>query len=385
MAAGEITTLTELVDKVESSGDINELMNDPAAQFGTGDIPYEGARILPERQVPENMYKETQVKYRSFLANAGSYYSPAQMSPTGQLVGSFNVELGKTDQADQLTAQDYKNLMALLNRKLSREALLAVIRWMDTHILRPHLDLNEKYRWDAIVKAEVRRVGSNGYLEVVDYPNPPGHRPPPISGGTVAAPAGWYDRTGAYDPFEDIFAILDLMDRAGYRCNRILTGGRKLLSVLGKNPESRDRAARITVTDGGIISARPGRATTSQINAVLDEEGAPPIEIYSKTYHTRETGERTFIPDDTLVFLASTGLTESIDLGERGVIELENTLGYFGIGTPADAYQPGRVVNTEIQTRYPGGWYAEGIQIGLPVLLHPQGIAVLKIAAPTAV
>lgn len=378
----EIKSLTELLAELKSSGAIADLMNDPAAQFGTGEIPYLGATILPERQMPENMFKETQVKYRSFLANAGSYYSPAQMSPTGELIGSFSVELGKTDQADQLTAQDYKALMSLLNRNQSREALLAAIGWMDSHILRPHLDLNEKYRWDAIVNALVVRVGSNGYLEEVDYPNPPGHRPPSISGGTPANPAGWYDRTGGYDPFEDIFAMLDLMDKAGYRCNRILTGGRKLLSVLGKNPASRERASSVTINEAGMIQAKPGRATAAQINAVLDEEGAPPIEIYRKTYHTRDRGEQLFIPDDCLVFLASTGMTEPVDLGDRGVLELENTLGYFGIGTAASAAAPGRVVNTESRTLYPGGWYAEGIQVGLPVLLHPQGIAVLKIAAP---
>lgn len=382
MPAGEILSLGELLDELKVTGQLADLINDPAAQFGTGDIEYEGPKVMPEVLKEENMYKETQIKYRSFLAHAGSYYSPAQMSPTGELVGTFNVELGKTDQADQLTAEDYKKLMALLNRKQSREALIAGLNWMDTHILRPHLDLNEKYRWDAIVDGVIRRVGSNGYLEVVDYPNPAGHRPAPIASGTVSNPAGWYDQTGAYDPFDDILAVLDLMDKAGYKCNRILTGGRKLLSVLAKNPVARERTSQITINDSGVIAAKPGRATTGQLNAYLEDEGAPPIEIYRKTYHTRADGEKTFIPDNALVFLASTGLTQPVDLGSRGVLELENTLGYFGIGTPADSYQPGRVVNTEVKTLYPGGFYAEGVQIGLPVLLHPQGIAVLKIAAP---
>lgn len=382
MAAGVITTLTELLAELEESGAIAGLLNDPAAQFGTVDLPYLGATYLPERLVEENMYKETQLKYRSFLAHAGSYYSPSQMSPTGELVGSFNVELGKTDQADQVTAQVYKTLMQLLNRKQPREAILTAIRWFDTHILRPHLDLNEKYRWDAITKAEVTRTGSNGYLEVVDYPNPDGHRPPPIPGGTTTAPAGWYSPN--YDPAEDIFAMVDLLDKKGFRVRQILTGGRKLLSVLGNNPSIKQRTSRITISDGGQIEAMPGRATQAQIGAYFAEEGIPGIDIYRKTYHTRADGEQLYIPDNKLVFLCSTGRSESVDLGERGVLELADTLGYFGIGTTAQAFTPGRTVNTEERNLYPGGFFAEAVQVGLPVILNPDAIGVLEIQEPAS-
>lgn len=378
----EIVTLTELLNELQSSGAIADLINDPAAQFGTGEIPYLGAQLLPEQLRDENMYKETQVKYRSFVAQAGSYYSPAQLNPAGELVGTFNVELGKTDQADQVTAQDYKNLMKLLNRKQSKEALLAALRWFDTHILRPILDLNEKYRWDALINALVVRMGSNGYLENVQYPNPVGHRPAAISGGTASNPAGWYETDGSYDPFEDIFAIADMFSKKGYRLKRMLTGGRRLGSVLGKNPVVRERTSRITISTAGQIEAQPGRATAAQINAFLNEEGIPSLEIYDKTYHTRVNGEQLYIPDNKIVFLCNTGRSESVDLGERGVLELENTLGYFGIGTTAQSFTPERTFNVEERNLYPGGFYSEGIQVGLPVTLHPEAIAVLTINEP---
>lgn len=379
----EIRTLTELLVEIEESGDLTELMTNPAAQFGTPDNPYVGPRILAEQNRDENMYKENDVKYKTFIANAGSYYSPAQLNSAGQLTGSFNVELGKTDQADQITAQDYNNLMKLINRKASREAIMAALQWMNMHILKPHLDLNEKYRWDAVIDAEVIRTGSNGYSETVTYPDPSGHRVT-IPSGTVANPAGWYETDNSYDPFEDIFEMVDLLSKKGYRVNRILTGGRKIMSVLGKNPTVRERTSRITVSTAGQIEAMVGRATQAQINAYMNEEGIPAVEIYSKTYHTRESGEQLFIPDNKLVFLCSTGRTEPVDLGSRGVLELENTLGYFAIGTPAGQFQPGRVVNTEERNLYPGGFYAEGIQMGLPVILHPEAIAVLTIPEPTA-
>jgi hypothetical protein len=379
----EIATLSELLNEIEESGDLDELINNPAAQFGTPDEPYEGARLLAEQPKEENMYKEDQVKYRSYVANAGSYYSPAQLNSAGELVGSFNVELGKTDQADQVTVQDYNNLMKLLNRKASREAILAAMRWMDNHILKPHLDLNEKYRWDAIIDAQVIRTGSNGYSETVPYPNPTDHRKS-IPSGTVANPGGWYETDTSYDPFEDIFGVVDLLDKKGYKVNRILTGGRKIPSVLGKNPTVRERTSRITVSTAGQIEAMPGRATQAQINAYLNEEGIPPIEIYRKTYHTRANGETLFVPDNKLVFICSTGRTQPVDLGDRGVLELANTLGYFGIGVPAGQFRPGRVVNTEERNLYPGGFYAEAIQMGLPVILHPEAIAVLEIPPPTA-
>jgi len=382
MPAGTLTTLTELLAELEASGAIADLMNDPAAQFGTGEIPYLGATLLPEQLRDENMYKETQIKYRSFLAFAGSYYSPAQLSATGELIGTFNVELGKTDIAAQVTAQDYNNLMKLLNRKQSREAILAALRWFDNNILRPHLDLNELFRWQSIVDAQVVRVGSNGYNEIVPYPNPTGHRPAPISGGTTATPAGWYSQSGNYDPFEDIFAIADLLDKKGYRLNRIITSGRKLISVLGKNPTVKERTSRITIDAGGAIAATPGRATAAQINSFLNEEGIPGIEIYRKTYHTRADGEKLHIPDNKLVFICSTGQTEPVDLGSRGVIQLENTLGYLGRGTPAGQYQPGRVTNTEERRLYPGGYYSECVDVVLPVIQHPESIAVLTINPP---
>lgn len=383
MTTTELATLTELLDEIQENGDLEDLMNNPAAQFGTLDDPYIGATLLAEQNRDENMYKETQVKYRSFIAQAGSYYSPAQLNTSGQLVGSFNVELGKTDQADQITAQDYDQLMKLLNRKASREAIMAAMRWMDYHLLRPHLDLNEKYRWDAIIDAQVIRMGSNGYSETVEYPDPDGHRET-VASGSVAAPAGWYETDNSYDPFEDIFTMVDLLDKKGYKVNRILTGGRKLISVLGKNPVVRERTSRITVSTSGQIEAMAGRATAAQINAYLNEEGIPPIEIYKKTYHTRADGEKLFVSDSKLVFICSTGRTEPVDLGEKGVLELQNTLGYFGIGTPAGRFQPGRVVNTKDMDLYPGGFYAEAIQMGLPVLLHPEAMGVLTIADPTA-
>lgn len=385
MAAGQIVSLAELLETLKASNQVNDLINDPAAQFGTGDTPYLGALYLPEQLRDENMYKEEDIKFRSFVANAGSYYSPAQLNPGGQLIGSFNVELGKTDQADQVTAQDYKTLMKLLNRKQTREAILNALAWFDNHILRPLLDLNEKYRWDAFIDASVLRTGSNAYTEVVNYPNPAGHRPAPISGGTLANPAGWYEVDGSYDPFEDIFAMADMFSRKGYRLSRIITGGRKLISVLGKNPVVRERTSRITVSNSGQIEAQPGRATAAQMNAFLNEEGIPNFEIYDKTYHTRQLGEQLYVPDDTIVLLCTTGRTQNVDLGERGVLTLDNTMGYYGMGTTAQAFLPGRTFNVEERNLYPGGYYSEGIQVGLPVIQDPEAIGVLKISAPVAV
>jgi len=383
MPTTTIQSLTEVLQELQQNGELAGLINNPAAQFGTQTDPYLLATILPEQNRDENMYTETQVKYRSFLAQAGSYYSPAQLNAGGELVGSFRVEFGKTDQADQVTAQDYTNLMKLLRARQSREALLAALRWFDVHLLQPHLDLNEKYRADMLLNARVDRLGSNGYREIVEYPNPTGHRVT-VPSGSVASPAGWYSTGSTYDPFEDIFSMVDRLDKAGYRCNRILTGGRKLISVLGKNPVVRQRTSRITVSSAGDVEATlGGRATAAQVNAYLNEEGIPPIEIYRKSYHTRDTGEKLFIPDNKLLFLCTTGRTELVDLANRQVLELPNSLGYFGIGICAGEFRPGRVVNTEERNLYPGGFYAEAIQMGLPVNLHPQAVGVVEIADPT--
>jgi hypothetical protein len=376
----DIKDLAQLLAYLHSNGEFYRMMIDPLAQFGTEDDPYLGALLLPEVLKESNQYTETKIRYRTTIANSGSHYSPAQLNPSGNLVGSFDVKFGKNDQADQITAQDYDELMKLLNRMASREAIMTALRWMDRHILRPVLDLNEKQRWDAICNALVIRTGSNGYEEEVLYSNPAGHRPAAIPGGTVANPAGWHETDGSYDCFTDIFKVKRFMAKKGYKIVQTITST-ELVEVMSANPASAKRANRITVNDSGQIQAIADSLDKTYLDGIMRRNSLPDFTVYDKVYRDR-SGFKPFLPSNKMVFVGKIDEQTTIDRGDEEPVVLDNTLGYYGVGVPAGKVQPGRIVNTKEEDLYPGGFYAECIEVGLPVITEPEAIFVLTIDEP---
>jgi hypothetical protein len=360
------TLVTQLLD----SGEVNLLLNDPSVQFGTSARPYVGASILPERTVEDNEYTDENIRYQTVIANDGSRYSPAQLKASGAIIGQMKVSLGNQDIARQFTGREYDVLLRLLNQDRSMEATTQLIRWVDTTILRALLDLNEKQRWDAIITAQVIRVGNNGFREVVPYPNPAGHR------STVGD--AWDTVDG--DPFADINAGIDLLTGKGYTANRIVTS-RQTLQVMLNNANVRQRAgaARIEVTPGlsPQLNAAYGRASLQSVNAVLAEDGIPPIELYDLQYRDL-SGAKWFLPRGKMVILATTGQDETIIANEEQLTLLENTIGYTAIGRAVGQPTPGRVIWMEPKTNKPPRVEAEGWMTSLPVINTPEGIVVLN-------
>lgn len=398
-------TLNDLVNELQTPVNgisaMERMRLDPAAQFGTPNAPYVGATLLPEMIKTKNQYTETQIRYRSVLANSGTSYSPAVLNPGGRIVGSFDVKFGNTNQADALDAQTYEAILELLMESGSAtnadmQALATLLNWYDNAIMAPIRDLNEKQRWDAIIEAKVIRTGANGLSETVNYSNPSGHRVN-ISGGTVANPAGWYETDGTYDPFNDHFAIRRQLASKGYRAARLLSAFEPWY-IFAKNSAIFTRFSGIAVNSSGNLSSIQQVASQNRINDELRNNELPVWEIYDRAYNYRNPSD----PNDIIsgrflgrrtdengnywpvVMVATTGRDQIIELTpEQEPIRLENLLGYHGIGRVLGQPTPGRVMNTTVADRHPGGLYAEAIQEGLPVITEPEAVCVMKVYEPT--
>jgi hypothetical protein len=355
--------LITLVKNAMADGTFATIARNAGAQFGTPARRYLGATILPEKTVMKNMYREEGVRYRTIIANDGTRYSPAQKKK-GELFGSMLVELGHSDIAREITAEEYDALIDYLQRNVSMEAMAQIIDWVDVTLNRALLEHNEKQRWQAIVSASITRLGDNEYTEIVSYPNPSGHR----------ANAGGTWSSDAYDPFDDILARADLLEGKGFTVNRIIAS-RPVISILSGNDKVKARTGVATISVTGQIQATAGRASLDAMNMALEKDGLPPIERYDLQYRT-QTGTARFLASNVFVMLATTGRDETIDLGDNEEL-LTDTLGYTAIGRAAGQATPGRVVRMEAFDNKPPRIEGEAWQTSLPVITEPEAIAVI--------
>lgn len=357
--------LLTLILTMIRDGYFMRIAQNAAAQFGVPSRQYLGATLLPERSVMENAYRETSIRYRTVVGNDGTRYSPVQKKG-GALIGDFLVELGESDIGAELTGRDYDALIRLLGTNASMEAMTQVISWADVTLVRALVELLEKQRWEAIVNAAVVRRGDNGYTETVNYSNPAGHR--------ANAGGQWSDN--AYDPFDDIFAMGDLLASKGYTVSRIVTG-RQVLAKLAKNAKVRARVGVAVVSATGQIQGAAGRASLAAINDALQADGLPPIELYDLQYRT-QSGSGYFLPRDAFVMACATGRDETVDLADAEPLIIPDTLGYTAIGRAVGQADPGRVIRTEVHTTKPPRVEGEAWQTALPVITEPESLAVIK-------
>lgn len=355
--------LSTLIDTMRADGTIETIARNRRAQFGRTGRRYVGATLLPERTVPENAYREEAVRYRTVIANDGTRYSPTQLK-AGDLIGSFLVELGESDIARQFDSQMYDALLRYLMSNQTMDAVASVTNWLDTTVNLALIEHDEKQRWQAIVDASVVRAGDNAYAETVTYSNPSGHR--------AAEGAPW--STDTTDIFGEIVVMADLLASKGYTVNRMFTSTAILAKMAGNNTV-KTRTNRVVVNTSGQITAASGRATRDDINGALQADGLPAIETYDLQYRT-QTGTAYFLKRDVFVLVATTGQDETLDFGDSEEL-FPDTLGYLAIGRAAGQSAPGRVIQAEAKTDKPPRIEAEGWQTSLPVILHPEAIAVI--------
>lgn len=352
------------------------LINAPQAQFGTETEPYLGAVILPERQVPENMFRESAVRYMTTIAGWGTRYSPVQRRTVGEMYASFQVELGDQDIGADFTSQDYDAVVAMLNDisgtpALDNPDMLAaanrVFDWANIRLLRGVLDLNERDRWSCMIAAQIIGYGSNGTSWTIDYANPTNHR--------ANAGGSWAD--DLYDPLDDIFAMNDLLIGKGYTPNRMITS-MPVLRAFQRNANVIKRYGlpfgSIIPTGAEIIAAKS--LDVSNVNAGLQRDNLPPFEVYDRRYRD-DTGPHRFIGDNNVVMLSTTGRDATVPI-VGGAAYLPNTAGYFAVGRAAGQSRPGRVLRVTPFFNKPPRLEGECWQTSLPVFTEPESIAVIK-------
>lgn len=354
-----------LLNQMEEDGSVAAISRNPVAQFGTRTRRYAGPSILPERPVEDNIFEETNIKYRTVIANAGTRYSPVQIKE-GVMVGSFLVKLAESDIGSEFKARDYDALVRHLRTGDDMQAVMQLTRFLTTTVNLPLVEWNERARWQAIVNSQVQLRGNNGYEEDVNYSAPSGHRP--TVGGTWSS--------DAYDPYDDIYAIVQLLADKGFIVTQIWTS-RRVAGIMAGNAKVAARANRITVSSTGQIQGINGRITIADINAINAADGLPAIQLYDLSYRT-QTGQGRFMPNDVMVFVCESGNDEELDLLNGEIQILPDTLGYVGVGRPAGQSDPGRVILSEFKRRKPPRIENEGWQTSLPVITEPEGLAVLK-------
>lgn len=361
----DIRTLLAQMDREATT---RNLSLNPLAQFGTAARQYLGPTLLPERNVPENAFREEAVKYRTVLANAGTRYSPTQKKK-GVYVGAVDVILANSDIASEFTSRDYDGLIQALRTQgnggtPTQGAVASLVRWLDTTVNIPLIELNEVWRWQAIVDAKVQARGDNDYSEDFTYPNPPGLRVPQT--------AAW--STNSTDIWDQIQTQAQLLTNRGYSGFRFITS-RRVLGIMSQNATVKQRAGHITVA-AGVLTAATGRASLSAINSAFGDDGLPPLELYDLVYRT-STGTGRFLKNDVFVIVGMSGRDEAIDLGDSFIEVVPNTLGYVGVGRPAGQSTAGRVIRQEAFDNKPPRIEAEGWQTSCPVILEPEAISVI--------
>jgi hypothetical protein len=208
----------------------------------------------------------------------------------------------------------------------------------------------------------------------------PHHHP----GGTTANPAGWYETDGTYDPFEDIFNQVALLSDKGYQVNRMI-GDTQILSAMAKNPAVKAENG-ITSDQQWCLYISRGLVDAASINAYLTGNmGLPPMELYDLRYRD-QINTHFFKPRGSLVLCAATGRTEEFATGTDGnEFEIvEDTLGYYAIGTAVGEDRPGRVIRARSSNMKPVGLDAQGFATAFPVIQEPESVAVINVQKPVA-
>lgn len=370
--------LASLVQQMNIAGAFTRIVNNPMSQLGPPTRRYLGAELLPEKMVPENLYSEQAIQYRTVIANDAGRYSPVQLK-SGMITGSMLVQLGEIDTGSEMTAADYDAVIALLRQTegqqgiagggvnvLTMQAMSQMTNWAEMTLNQPLVVKQEKQRWEMICNAQVTRTGDNGYTETINFPNPTGHR--------VNAAGTWSDNT--YDPYADIIAGAEFLAAKGYTVSRIITST-TVRSKLSLNAKIVGRIGRLGVVGGSVVVEPRGRATLADINAYISGDGLPPIELYDLQYRT-QTGSAFFLPRTVMVMVATTGRDTSIDRADLEPLPIQNTIGYQAVGRPAGQASPGKKVFVEPKEDKPPRISGQAWSSTFPVLLSPESVFVLK-------
>lgn len=368
----------ELIRQIIKQGQLDRFARaGTPAQFGLSSELYLGATILPEREVPGNVIKNQNIRYRSIIANDAARYSPVQLKEGAAMFGSMLAELAESDVGTEFVGPDYDTLRRLLNQGGAFSAMPRLLGWLDRQVLQALLRLDEKRRWQAIENAAVDRLGDNSYAETVAYDDPVGHR------SQVAV--NWdavLNGVNTNDPMDSIFAIMEFAQSKGKRIARVIMSGSDQLRLAG-NTRFQDRArygvqGYIPPNDS-IIRGFPAIADVAN---VFQRNGLPAPEIFDGTYEDA-TGRHRYLGQRKMVFVCQTDQQEPVVPLEGDTFYVGNTLGFTGIGEPQGEDRSERIITLKAEVEdKPYRIVTKGWETSLPIIEMPEELFVLNTASP---
>lgn len=361
-----------IIANLRDDDDFNAAANDPRAQFiGPRGRTYLGPQILPESLREENFYEEEDFELiQDVIASDVDAHSPPVFKRGAERRLVFEVKLGDSGVALQMTAKDYSTIVRLLGRDAPMQSIADTVMDFNGNLVNAATVYNEVQRWGAIIDGEITRVVGNTE-EPITYPNATGQRTPIVGAWT----------SDSYDPFDDIFAALDWGADLGFeRISRIITTRTVVQTLLGNDIVIRRSGNFVQV--GTDVFAN--RADEAKLQTYLGQNNFPQLETYDTTYRDQD-GVYRFIPEDVFIVIFETGREneEALDAAElagRPFVpeDFGGTIGYVGIGTTAghEDRGPGKYVNVRFVDEARPRVVGEMVQKSLPVFTEPNGFLV---------
>lgn len=371
---GRSFDLGTIIANLRGDDEFNTAANDPRAQFvGPNNTPFLGAQLLPEEGQELNMYEEEDFALlQEVIASDVDANSPPVFKRGAERRNIFQVVLGDSGVALQMSGRDYDNIVRMLGRNAPMQRVADAVMDFNGNLINAGTTYNEVQRWDAILDALVtRRVGEVD--EPIAYPSATGQR--------VTIAAAWSDDT--YDPFDDLFGTLDWGSDLGYESLQRVITTRKVTNILMRNDFAVKRSGNVTQIGNDVYANAPDMA---RLQTYLASNGIPQMETYDRMYRDQD-GRYRFIPDDCMILVFDTGrdneaAQEAAELSGRPFLpdNFRGTIGYTGIGTTSGHADrgPGRFVTVRFVDEARPRVVGEMVQKSLPVFREPNAFRVFK-------
>ncbi|GAA1138405.1 major capsid protein [Nocardioides aquiterrae] len=306
------------------------------------------ARFLPSRNIDDLDYRFT--AGGEGLVDAATFRVYDAPSPFGTRKGVQRVSGELPPISRQLRLNEYDRLRL---RAAGDDAILNAIYADARRLARQIAARMEMARGEALYKGKIV-LSENGVVATVDFGRAAGH--------TVTAGTAWTD-TATSTPITNLVSWVDTYVAANGEKPGVALVSTRIARLMQRNAEVINAVAG--------AAAERTRVTAEELNALLQSEGLPPIEVYDAQVNVGGSATR-IIPDDRVVLAPAPGDPndpESTDLGATlWGTTAEALEDEYAIESPD---QPGIVAGT-YKSPDPVAVFTKASAIGLPVMANPN-------------
>jgi hypothetical protein len=235
--------------------------------------------------------------------------------------------------------------------------------WLNQMVVMALVQLQERHRWQCLLDRVVRLRGDNGLREDVAYTDVPGHR--------VTAATDWTLDTE--DPWIEIFDHVNFLRAKGLIVTDITTST-AVMETLRMNPATAKRAGRVILFNQTSGESYANTVDMDDVQGIFAANQLPVPQVHDAHYFDADGTTRRFFDEGSMHFRCRTGNDRDVFLPDDPTQRrmLEDTLGYYAIGRPANRSTSGRAVDFTFTTGKSASIAAEAWQTGLPVLENAE-------------